>query len=323
MIKALVVDNSKTVRRFLSGLLKSAGLSVDEAEDGYSALKKIKKNQYQIITVDLEIPGIDGIELIRQSGYIKGTKIIIISSHITEELFNKIKSINPSVVSYIKKEGKLGLDLKNAEDSVKQKINKCLEYLDSPKYIFVGASTGGPRIIEAIVRSLPEGYPHPVCVVQHMPPEFTKTFARRLNSLSRIKVVEAKENEELTGGKVIIGKGGNHLNFSVKDGKIVCMLKKNRNNSLFIPSINEMFMSALNVIHPRHIVAVLLTGIGNDGVEGIVRLKKSGATTIVESSETATVYGMPKEAVNRGGAVKILPYYKIIDEIVKMGKDTI
>jgi len=119
--------------------------------------------------------------------------------------------------------------------------------------------------------------------------------------------MEASNGEELTPGKVIIGKGGFHLHFLKKNrDKIVCKLVPNVNRRFFVPSVDEMFLSALSVIDPKKIVAVLLTGIGDDGAEGMVALKKAGAYTVAESEETAIVYGMPKEAYVRGGTVKVL-----------------
>ncbi|RKQ63871.1 two-component system chemotaxis response regulator CheB [Thermovibrio guaymasensis] len=190
------------------------------------------------------------------------------------------------------------------------------------KFVLIGASTGGPRLIEAIARSLPENYPYPICVVQHMPTNFTSKFASRLDSISKIKVVEARDGEELTPGKMIIGKGGKHLHFTKRDDKIYAKLVPNTRGKFFCPSVDEMFFSAKEVIGGKNIMAVLLTGIGDDGAEGMVALKKDGAYTIAESEETAAVYGMPKEAYVRGGTVKVLSFPKILEEIIKFGYDT-
>jgi len=131
------------------------------------------------------------------------------------------------------------------------------------KYILIGASTGGPRLIETIATTLPENYPYPLCVVQHMPVNFTKKFAERLNSISKLSVVEASNGEEVVPGKMIIGKGGWHLHFSRRstDSTVICKLAPNTAGRFFVPSVDEMFFSALEVIDPKKIMAILLTGI--------------------------------------------------------------
>ncbi len=188
------------------------------------------------------------------------------------------------------------------------------------KFVLIGASTGGPGLIEAIVRNLPENYPYPVCVVQHMPTNFTAKFAKRLDTVSKLKVVEANDGEEVAPGKVIIGKGGKHLHFMKRDGKVFVKLVPNTRKRFFCPSVDEMFLSAKEVIGGKNVMAVLLTGIGDDGADGMVALKRDGAYTIAESEETAAVYGMPKEAYERGGTVKVLPFPEILKEIVEFGK---
>ncbi len=209
---------------------------------------------------------------------------------------------------------------KKKEENSSKKI--FLEPSEDMKYILIGSSTGGPGHIEEIARALPKDYPYPICVVQHMPTNFTKKFAERLDSISKVKVVEASNGEELTPGKMIIGKGGWHLHFMRRpgDNKVVCKLVPNTSKRFFVPSVDEMYFSALKVLNPENVVAILLTGIGDDGADGMVALKKAGAYTIAESEETAAVYGMPKEAYLRGGTVEVLPFPKIVERILELGE---
>jgi two-component system chemotaxis response regulator CheB len=186
----------------------------------------------------------------------------------------------------------------------------------SHKYVLIGSSTGGPGLIETIARTLPKDYSHPVCVVQHMPANFTAKFASRLNSVSELEVVEADNSQPVIPGYFIIAKGGWHLHFRNKDGVVYCKLVPNSKNRFFVPSVDEMFFSALEVMDPKKILAIELTGIGDDGADGMVALRKAGAITIAESEESAAVFGMPKEAIARGGAMKILPFDKIVEEIL-------
>jgi two-component system chemotaxis response regulator CheB len=202
------------------------------------------------------------------------------------------------------------------------KIKKTTSFNINPdkiKYVLIGSSTGGPGLIETIAKSLPKDYPWPVCVVQHMPPSFISKFANRLNSISKLNVIEADNSTPVIPGNFIIAKGGWHLHFRKKE-VIYCKLVPNAKNRFFTPSVDEMFFSAIEVMNPKNILAVLLTGIGDDGADGMVALKKAGAITIAESEETATVFGMPKEAIARGGATKVLPFPKIVEEIINFGK---
>ena len=190
-----------------------------------------------------------------------------------------------------------------------------------PKIILIGVSTGGPKLIEKIVRTLPPSYPFPICIVQHMPKNFTSLFAQRLNTLTELTVIEAKENEEIVPGKIIIAKGGWHLHFKRRGSKILVKLAKNIHNRFFTPSVDEMFLSALQNLDPKQIIAILLTGIGDDGADGMVKLKQAGAYTIAESQKSATVYGMPKAAYERGGTCKVLDFPDIVNFLIKIGEN--
>ncbi len=349
--KILVVDDSALVRRVLTKIIQEMGFEVDTAKDGIEAVEKAIKNSYDLITLDIEMPGKNGLEVLKEIMEKKPTRVIIISSYTTDNASITIQALNLGALTYITKPGKLGVDLKKVEEEIKYKIKEALEVpkfrLKSPlktsietekyyekelksfepdthtqRYILIGASTGGPRLIEQIAKTLPENYPHPVCVVQHMPENFTGKFAERLNSISKLTVVEARNNEEVIKGKIIIGKGGKHLHFRKReDGVVVCKLAPNTANRFFVPSVDEMFFSALEVMEPKKIVAILLTGIGDDGADGMVALKKAGAYTIAESEETAVVYGMPREAYLRGGATKVLPFPEILREIIRLGME--
>jgi len=189
----------------------------------------------------------------------------------------------------------------------------------SEKYVLIGSSTGGPGLIEIIAKSLPEEYPYPICVVQHMPSDFTAKFAKRLDTISKLNVVEADNSIAVTKGMFIIAKGGWHLHFRLKEDVVYCKLAPNSKNRFFIPSVDEMFFSALEVIDAKNILAIELTGIGDDGADGMVALKKAGAYTIAQDEKTSAVYGMPKEAKERGGACKVLPFDEIVREIIKFG----
>ncbi len=349
--KALIIDDSALVRRILSKILEEIDLEVDTAKDGEEGIEKALKNKYDLITVDIEMPKKNGIEVIKEIMDKSPTRILVISAYTKEGEEITLEALDNGALGYITKPGKIGTSIQQIEKEIKDKVKEILKIpkfkvlinknkaeklkkslstlkdikvpkynKDSEyKYVLIGASTGGPRLIETIATTLPEDYPNPICVVQHMPVNFTKKFAERLDSISKIKVIEASNNEEVIPGKMIIGKGGWHLHLTKRlvDKKIVCKLAPNKAGRFFVPSVDEMFFSALKVLDPKKIMAVLLTGIGDDGADGMVALKKAGAYTIAESEETAIVYGMPKEAYIRGGATKVLPFPEIVKEILE------
>jgi len=350
--KILVVDDSALARRILTKILGNLGYQVDTAKDGEEAIQKALNNNYDLITLDIEMPKKNGIEVIKEIMDKKPTRILVISAYTTEDAALTLEALDNGALGYITKPTTVGVSIQQIEEEIKLKVKEIIsipkfkilinkkkaarlkeDFLsidrinlkdydpnEDLKYVLIGASTGGPRLIEMIAKTLPENYPYPLCVVQHMPVNFTKKFAERLNSLSKLKVVEASNGEEVVPGKMIIGKGGWHLHFSKRsDSTVITKLAPNTAKRFFVPSVDEMFFSALEVINPKNIMAILLTGIGDDGADGMVALKRAGAYTIAESEETAIVYGMPKEAYVRGGATKVLPFHKILEEILNFG----
>ena len=262
----------------------------------------------------------------------------MVSAATSESADVTFEALDLGAIDYITKP-KSSVDIAKVSEEILQKVKKAL--LVPPKniqtkqitlplqkkmevrtdvdmgFVLIGASTGGPRLIEAICKNLPKNYPHALCVVQHMPTEFTENFAKRLNSLSQVEVLEAQNGLELKAGRVIIAKGGYHLHLRRKLKTYSVTLAPNTRERFFVPSVDEMFLSALEILPMKHLLAVELTGIGDDGADGMVALKRAGAYTLAESEESAVVYGMPKEAALRGGASKVLSFEKILEEIIK------
>jgi two-component system chemotaxis response regulator CheB len=171
----------------------------------------------------------------------------------------------------------------------------------------IGASTGGPAAVQRILQRLPARFPFPVVVVQHMPQGFTEAFARRLDSLSRLRVTEAVEGHRLAGGDVVIAPGGRHLR--VTPGLAV-VLSPEPSDARHIPSIDVTMRSAARS-RPGQVLGILLTGMGEDGAEGMATIRAGGGVTIAESEASCVVYGMPRAAVRRGGASWVLSLEEI------------
>ena len=343
--RILIVDDSAVIRRYLGNLLEKAGYSVTLAKNGEEALKKHLKEPFDLITLDIEMPVMDGLSALRAIMKERPTRVLMISSYTTGNADVTFEALEAGALDYIPKP-KASIEVAKISDEILQKVENALKIpmlrikamargfkaLQKPRcdpptvdrgtemgFVLIGASTGGPRLIERICKSLPADYPHAVCVVQHMPEEFTANFAKRLDTLSRVEVREADNGMLLEPGRVIIGKGGKHLHFRKRAENYLVQLASNLRNRFFVPSVDEMFFSAAEVLPPKKILAVELTGIGDDGADGMVALRKAGAMTIAESERTAIVYGMPKEAYERGGAAKVLDFDDIVKEILAYG----
>jgi len=349
--KVLIVDDSALIRKQLGELLDGAGYDIGFAKDGKEAVEFALSVDFDAITMDINMPVMDGLSAVKEIMRKKPTPIIMVSSLTKDEADVTFEALELGAIDYVAKPGTITLNVEESKKEILQKVKmavnlpknrlhirkqatakkksmfqkssakKSVVHKPSDKLVLIGASTGGPGLIETIVTSLPESYPYPVCVVQHMPESFTGKFASRLNKNAYVEVVEAKQNEAVVPGKAIIAKGGFHMHFTKKaSGMLSVKLVSNTMGRFFIPSVDEMFFSAAKVFDCKKILAVELTGIGDDGADGMVELRKKGAYTIAESEETATVYGMPKEAWERGGAMKKLPFPEIVKEILKYGE---
>lgn len=337
--KALVADTSALARRFYKNFLQEQGFMVEVAKDSKEAMEKSLLESFDLIILDSSIE--ENLEVAKAIMQKNPTRILLVGADDGDLAF---RAQEVGALAFVQKpRGKI---LAKEDDFIKLLRHKIKEVMgvsklslrlrkqrgikesiktdhfvarEDRRYVLIGASTGGPKLIEAIARSLPSSYPYPVCVVQHMPTNFTGKFAQRLDSISQIEVVEASHGLELKAAQMIIGKGGKHLHFRREADQVFCKLVPNTMKRFFVPSVDEMFLSALETMNPKNILAILLTGIGDDGADGMVALRMAGAYTIAESEESATVYGMPKEAFVRGGAMKVLHFNDILEEIIAYG----
>ncbi|MCK6388210.1 chemotaxis-specific protein-glutamate methyltransferase CheB [Zoogloea sp.] len=182
--------------------------------------------------------------------------------------------------------------------------------------VIIGVSTGGPSTLEQILPRLPEDFPYPVVVAQHMPPSFTGPFANRMNQACALEVVEANRPLELKAGMVFIARGGADLVVAVRAGKPMVIPKPESAQHLWHPSVELLGRSVLEHCNVGHVIAVMLTGMGNDGADAFTEIKRLGGRTIAESEESAVVFGMPKELIERGGAGRVLHAEAIADQII-------
>ncbi|MDH5464122.1 MAG: chemotaxis-specific protein-glutamate methyltransferase CheB [Thiovulaceae bacterium] len=350
MKKVLVVDDSALVRKQLRELITQMGFEVDIAKNGAEAVEKARSTNFDLITMDVNMPVMDGLTAVKKIMAVNPTPILMVSSLTSEDAPTTIQAIEYGAVDYVAKPGTFnvgladnGQDLQDKITSLarmsRQKLERMLasknrrvtKEVHEPivskkrssseinKVLLIGASTGGPGLIDDICSSIPGDYNLPVFVVQHMPAKFTEAFATRLARVSNLPVVEAANNEEVSPGCIYIAKGGVHLHFAKKvSGKIVMRLEEERGASFFQPSVDEMMLSAVETFDAKNIIGVLLTGIGDDGADGMVEIKRRGGYTLGESEASSTVYGMPREAFERGGVSEQLDFQDILRKLVAL-----
>jgi len=181
--------------------------------------------------------------------------------------------------------------------------------------LLIGVSTGGPRALEQVLPQLPADFPWPVLVAQHMPASFTAPFASRLNACCELEVVEAASPMPVQAGRVYIGKGGADMLLTRRANTLTVLPKPEDSSQLWHPSVELLGRSALQHCAPRHLVAVMLTGMGYDGADAFTDIKRLGGKTIAEAESTAVVFGMPAELIERGGASLVLPLDKIAAQV--------
>jgi two-component system chemotaxis response regulator CheB len=184
-----------------------------------------------------------------------------------------------------------------------------------PGLVLIGVSTGGPRTLEDILPKLPADFPWPVLVAQHMPSNFTDTFARRMDSLCALRVVEAAAPMPITAGVIYIGRGGTDMVVTERGGRLYVAPRPETAAVLWHPSVELLVDSALQHLPAQRLVGVMLTGMGNDGATAMARLRQAGGRTVAESSETAVVFGMPHELIELGGASLVLPCHRIAAQL--------
>jgi two-component system chemotaxis response regulator CheB len=337
-IKVLIVDDSALVRNTLEhGLSMDNELEVvGKAGNPYEARDLIVKLKPEVLTLDIEMPKMDGLEFLKKLMPQYPLPVIMVSALTERGSQITLTALQYGAVDFVTKPSanvKSGLsdlmkeirakikiaskvDVKNLQttkvSSEPVKINALAKTTD--KVIAIGASTGGTEAIREIVKALPPNTPG-IVAVQHMPPGFTKMFAKGLDEVSQLSVKEAKSGDRVLMGQVLIAPGSHHLQIIrsggeyrvvCRDGDIVCGHK---------PSVDVLFRSVAKYAGANSI-GVMLTGMGKDGAEAMVKLKDAGGRTIAQDEASCVVFGMPKEAYDRGGAESLVPLNSIPQKII-------
>jgi len=345
-INVLVVDDSEYNREVITRMLESSSriTVVGSAADGEEAIERVVRFKPDFITLDLEMPRMDGFTFLRWLMRSMPLPVVVVSSKADDK--SVIRALEFGAVDFLPKPigpqssmedlrtelvkkvlafadtemTKVRTSVAIIEEAARQGPEKLRKRQAAPAkaeydVLAIGASTGGPPAIQAIVTVLPKDFPLPIIVSQHMPAKFTKFFAERLDKLSQLKVKEADEGDLLTPGRVLIAPGGMHMALGRAKGGVKVELKEPDGKDKYVPSVNVMMRSAA-MNYGGRVLGIILTGMGNDGKEGMQMIKGMGGLTLAESQETAVIFGMPKEAVMAGAVDRVVPLGGMASEIL-------
>lgn len=334
VIKVLIVDDSSTMRHILASVLsRDPGIQVvGQAEDAYQAREAIKQLNPDVMTLDVEMPNMNGLDFLERVMRLRPMPIIMVSTLTAKGTDIALAALELGAFDCVGKPssdnpGSLALlpNLIKAAAPAKDKIvNRAkvssskppASYQPDSKVIAIGSSTGGVEALQAVLSQLPENCP-PVVITQHMPPNFTKSLAERMNRLVAPKVVEATHGAALVNGTVYLAPGGDsHMEVS-GSGKLFCSLKAGPPKNGHCPSVDVLFSSVARHAKSRAL-GVILTGMGRDGASGLLEIKNSGGQTLGQDEASSIVYGMPKVAFELGSVQRQLPLNSIGNELVRM-----
>lgn len=340
MIRVLVVDDSAFMRKAISMMLDGdPEIEVlDTARDGLEAIEKVARLNPDVVTMDVEMPRMDGITALKQIMKDHPRPVLMISSLTKEGAQATIEALQAGAVDFIPKQNSyVSLEITKIREDLTAKIKSIARSrsrlirrplasaaqptiatsVASPplrfgqsRVICIGVSTGGPFALQKVIPNLPGNLPVPVLIVQHMPPHFTRSLAERLNALSPLRVVEAEEGMTVQAGTVYIAPGGRHMTFRPGGAGATIHTPLEPSASLHRPSVDVMFRSAVEVYGGR-ILACVMTGMGKDGLEGAREIKARGGQIIAQDEDSSVVYGMPKAIVDNGLAAGAYPLESI------------
>ncbi len=332
-VRVLVVDDSALMRKLIPAILaRDPSIEVvGTAMDGAFALKKIEELRPDVVTLDLEMPRMDGMETLRLIMRRAPLPVILFSTHSKEGAYSTLKALALGAVDFIAKPtdaagghletiaDQLIEKIKVAKRAVGRKLPPAVVAIDPPdlkkgtrsplppnRIIAIGISTGGPNALQFVLSQIPSDFPASILVVQHMPEGFTEMFARRLDECCAVDVQEAKSGDLLVAGRVLICPGNRHMMVRRMPRGDMAALTDGAPVNGHRPSVDVLFHSVAQEFGLTA-VGVLMTGMGEDGAEGLGAIKAAGGMTIAQSEDTCVVSGMPRAAILKGHANKIVP----------------
>jgi len=330
-VRVLVVDDSAFMRKLIPQMLAGeASIEVvGTAIDGNFCLKKIEELHPDVVTLDLQMPGMNGIDTLKEIMRRHPLPVIVVSAHSTEGASITFKALGLGAFDFVAKPQDSAGNLEATAKALIGKIKAAAESkavrppssmgtttrveklaarhsaLPIETLVAIGISTGGPQALEFMLAQLPPDFSAAIVIVQHMPEGFTDMFARRLDELSCLRVKEAQSGDALQAGRVLICPGSRHMKVKRRPGSEIVVLSDEPPVNGHRPSADVLFHSVAQEFGD-HAIGVLMTGMGEDGAEGLGAIQKARGITIAQNEQSCVVYGMPKVAVERGYASRIV-----------------
>jgi two-component system chemotaxis response regulator CheB len=359
VIRLLIVDDSALMRKLLEGIfLQAGGFDIRFARNGVEALDLVRSFDPQVVTMDVQMPGLDGLGCLGRI-MIEAPRPVVMISALTEDGAEAtLEAMELGAVDFVAKpSGTVSLEIDRLRDILIAKVRAAatarlrstlrlrerirhrlsgvgaLSRPASPArprpatvtssgtssgLVLVGTSTGGPAALDVVLPQLPESFPWPVLVAQHMPASFTGSFAKRLDRQCSLQVVEVDRPLPLRPGTIYIGKGDADLVVAPRPAGLIARSVPPQRGYPWHPSVERMVTSALELFDATRLVGVLMTGMGNDGAAAMTRLREKGGRTIAEAQSSAVVWGMPGELVKKGGAELVCSLEEIGPAIVDL-----
>lgn len=347
-LRVLIVDDSSFMRMAIRGILtRDPELEVvGSAIDGVEGVEKAIELRPDIITMDVEMPRMDGITALKQIMAKAPTRVLMVSTLTNEGAKATFEALEAGAVDYIPKNVTDSADAQNIfRDELLHKIKGAAASLFARRvmaaprtvvapprravssrfvhhkvnYVGIGASTGGPVALQEVLSRIPANFPHGIMVAIHMPKAFTGPYAERLNAKCSLQIKEAVDGELLKPGQVLVAPGGRHTTLVRQGGGIAVKTVPTSDHPqyIYIPSV-DLMMTSLAEISSGSMLGVILTGMGSDGFKGMQYLKSKGGVTLVQDEATSTIYGMPKACVEGGVADEVMPLQDIGFEIARI-----
>jgi two-component system chemotaxis response regulator CheB len=342
-VRVLIVDDSAVMRQLLSTLLSADPEIhvVGTAPDPHIARERIKSLNPDVVTLDVEMPHMDGVTFLRKIMTLRPTPVVMISTLTqagaeitlealeigavdfiakpTNDVANAMAGLATELQAKVKAAARARVGVKRAPATPPAPRPQTRSLRSSGKIVVIGASTGGVEALKVVLMGLPGDCP-PILITQHMPPRFTAAFAERLNRECPMVVSQARHDEVIEPGHVYIAPGSHHLELHRSGSRNICRLSDSPPIGGHRPSVDVLFRSVARVAG-KSTIAVILTGMGKDGAEGLLELRRAGATTLGQNEETSLIYGMPRVAFERGGVMRQYPLAHISEAIIEACDD--
>jgi two-component system, chemotaxis family, protein-glutamate methylesterase/glutaminase len=343
-IRAIVIDDSALVRNIITDLLESGGEIevIATGKTGLDCVQLVEKLKPDIVTLDIEMPVMDGLSALREISQ-KGFKVAVImlsvlTQHGAKATFQALELGAFDFVPKPSTEMRLSLEeigvllkskileyfdheVKKKAPRVKIKVGNFPEVRKSPvRAVFVGTSTGGPNALHSLFQQIPSEFPVPIYVVQHMPAGFTKAFAERLDEIAKIKVKEAEKGDVVKPGVCYVAPGNYHMKIGKREGNVFIELEQGAQVNGHRPSL-DVTLDSLSSFYGSGLLGVIMTGMGRDGADGMKRLRELGGATIAQDEKTSVIFGMNRQAIDSGGIDHVVPLGEIVQNMIRIMKE--